>query len=301
MTDPCTAAMAALFNHRIGAYDQVVWNGDAECFGCLEIDRQIKFRGLFYGNVTGLFALQDFVDVISSSQEKFGNIWSVGEQSAQLNKEFELVKDWNPVFQTKVGEPLTNYKHYAIADSKQRLGRGVQERLKRCIDISNGSILRNPNRHLELLSCRRNRLKMNFPTWIRRIANHGHTRQLGQHLFHDLDALDVKLRRHAVIAGNIAAGISKALVKAGPNSIMTSYDDDGNCTRRLLGGESAFAQHCNDNVRVEAHQIGSHPRQQFRFPLSEPQLDFEVFSFGISKLFEPIDKNPAVGARRHVA
>jgi hypothetical protein len=54
--------------------------------------------------------------------------------------------------------------------------------------------------------------------------------------------------------------------------------------RRLLGGESVFARHCN--VRVEAHQIGSHLRQQFRFSLSKPPLDLKVFSFGISKLFE---------------
>src|SRR6476660_4422498 len=220
-TDSCTAAIAALFNHRIGAYNQVVWKGDAERFRCLEIDRQIKFCGLFYGNVTWLFSLQDFVDVISSSPQNFANIWSVGEQSAQLNKEFELAKDWNPVFQTKVGKPLANCKNEAIADSKQRLGRGVQERLKHCIDISNRSLLHKTNRYLELLSCRRNRLKMNIPTRKRRIANHGHTRQLRQYLLHDLEALDVKLRRHSFIAGNIAAGMSKVLVKAGPNSIMT--------------------------------------------------------------------------------
>ena len=56
-TDSCPAATATLFNHHIGAYDQVVWKGDAERFRCLEINRQIRFCGLFYRNVTWLFTL----------------------------------------------------------------------------------------------------------------------------------------------------------------------------------------------------------------------------------------------------
>ena len=48
--------MAYLFDDLVGAREQRGWHGDAECFGGLEIDYQLKRGRLHYRQLSGLSA-----------------------------------------------------------------------------------------------------------------------------------------------------------------------------------------------------------------------------------------------------
>jgi hypothetical protein len=52
-----------LFDDLVGAGEQRRRHGEAERFGSLQVDDQLKFRGLLNRKITGLFALEDAVDV----------------------------------------------------------------------------------------------------------------------------------------------------------------------------------------------------------------------------------------------
>jgi hypothetical protein len=117
--------------------------------------------------------------------------------------------------------------------------------------------------------------------------------QLRQYLLQNLDTLSVKFRGHSVCACNIAARMSKALVKTSLNSIVTSEDDDGICGCRLLKGEPSFAVRCHDHVRPQAHEVGGDLRQPLRMSSKSPPFHLEIFFFGISKFFELVGESGA--------
>jgi hypothetical protein len=52
-----------LFDDLVGAGEQRRRHGEAERFGSLQVDDQLKFCGLLNRKITGLFALEDAVDV----------------------------------------------------------------------------------------------------------------------------------------------------------------------------------------------------------------------------------------------
>ena len=48
-----------LFDHLVGAPRKGEWEGDAEGFGCLQIDQQLNFRDLLHRQIGRLVALED--------------------------------------------------------------------------------------------------------------------------------------------------------------------------------------------------------------------------------------------------
>ena len=50
---------AASFDHLVGAAEQRERHGDAEGFGCLEVDEQLDFRDLLDRQISRLVALED--------------------------------------------------------------------------------------------------------------------------------------------------------------------------------------------------------------------------------------------------
>ena len=47
----------SLFDQFVGAGEQRIWHGDAECLGGFEVDDQLKLGRLFDGEVGGFCAL----------------------------------------------------------------------------------------------------------------------------------------------------------------------------------------------------------------------------------------------------
>src|SRR6516164_8459126 len=61
--DICGAANSSLFDHLVGASTYRLRNGEAQCFGSLEIDYKLILCGRLYGKIGWLRALENAIDI----------------------------------------------------------------------------------------------------------------------------------------------------------------------------------------------------------------------------------------------
>jgi len=59
-----------LFDQLVGAGDERLRHGEAECFSGPEIDQQFEFRRLFDRKIGGLRPVQNLVDVVSGAAKQ---------------------------------------------------------------------------------------------------------------------------------------------------------------------------------------------------------------------------------------
>ena len=71
----------SLFDHLVGASKYRLRNGEAQCFGSLEIDYKLVLRGRLHREIAGLLALENAIDIAGRAPELVGKIWSVGDQA----------------------------------------------------------------------------------------------------------------------------------------------------------------------------------------------------------------------------
>jgi hypothetical protein len=71
----------SLFDHLIGSREQFVWDGESERLSGLEIDDQFKLWRL-YGEIGGLLALEDAVDISCRQAKLFAANVTIRDQAA---------------------------------------------------------------------------------------------------------------------------------------------------------------------------------------------------------------------------
>src|SRR6516164_9712686 len=82
--DICGAANSSLFDHLVGASTYRLRNGEAQCFGSLEIDYKLILCGRLYGKIGWLRALENAIDIDGGARRNFRRIRSVrGKASAR--------------------------------------------------------------------------------------------------------------------------------------------------------------------------------------------------------------------------
>src|SRR4051812_7807790 len=86
MSDICTAAIASLFDHVVGAQQHSSRDVEADCFGNLEVDNQIKLSRLLNRQVRWLRALGQLVNIISDTAKHYGHVRSVRQYAASVYK-----------------------------------------------------------------------------------------------------------------------------------------------------------------------------------------------------------------------
>jgi hypothetical protein len=65
-----TTGACSSFNHLVGAQQERLRNGQAECLGGREIDDEIEFGGLLDRKIARLGATQNLVDILGRTPER---------------------------------------------------------------------------------------------------------------------------------------------------------------------------------------------------------------------------------------
>jgi hypothetical protein len=74
------------FDDLVGAGEQRIRHGQAECPGGLQIDDKLEFDGGLNGKVARLFALQDAIRIGRRAPKIIGPILSVGQQPTKFSE-----------------------------------------------------------------------------------------------------------------------------------------------------------------------------------------------------------------------
>src|SRR5664279_2560368 len=82
--DICTAAIASLFNHLVGAGKQRRRHGEAESLGRLEVDDELILSWLLYWKIARFLAAQNAIDIGRSLPHQVDEIGTVGHQTLSL-------------------------------------------------------------------------------------------------------------------------------------------------------------------------------------------------------------------------
>src|SRR5215470_14194839 len=92
------------FDHLICSTQQRLRHGQAERPGGLEVDDQVELRRLFHGQVTGLGALEDLVDVARGAPEEVREVCSIGHETTGLDKGRQGEDRRQPVLERQIRE-----------------------------------------------------------------------------------------------------------------------------------------------------------------------------------------------------
>src|SRR6266849_3930009 len=87
--------------------------------------------------------------------------------------------------------------------------------------------------------------------------------------------------------GGIPARSGEARDETEPYGVGDDRHDDRDCGRRLLGGHGCLAAR-DDDVHLQADQVGGEAWDPFVSSLRPPVLDADVLPFDVAKLAEPL-------------
>src|SRR5258706_4015260 len=77
----------SLLDHLIRPQQQRRRDREAERLGGLQVDDQLELRGLLYGQIAGLGALEDFIDVACGAPVESGTVVAIGHETTVSREE----------------------------------------------------------------------------------------------------------------------------------------------------------------------------------------------------------------------
>ena len=110
----------ALVDHLVRPQQQRLRDREAERLGGLEIDDQLEFRRLLDGQIGGLSALDDSIDVSSCLAEPIVVAWAIRHQSAIANDEAKLLHCGNALYRRELDDSLTIHAREHVRHEEQR-------------------------------------------------------------------------------------------------------------------------------------------------------------------------------------
>src|SRR5262245_65386692 len=87
---------ASLFDHLVRAIKHGERDLQAERFGCLHIDHELEFGGLFHRQVGRLYAFENSIDVGSGPTKQIISVRAVGHERACFGPTSLIVHGWQP-------------------------------------------------------------------------------------------------------------------------------------------------------------------------------------------------------------
>jgi hypothetical protein len=122
---------------------------------------------------------------------------------------------------------------------------------------------------------------------IRRVPKQSDSGLLRKRFLQQLQALTAELRRDAGQAGDVATRPRQALDEPYSHCVATRPHHDRDHRSRLLGGERGLRSERDDDVDVEADELGCERGKPLRPALGVSVFDEEVLSLDVAKLVEP--------------
>jgi hypothetical protein len=104
-----------LFDHLVGRGQQLWMKLQAERFGCLEVDHEVKFDGLNHWEIAWFFALEDSPGIETGLAKGIGKTRAVPHQTASLDRFAVRVQRWNRILdQKRTLDPIYSTEAEAI-------------------------------------------------------------------------------------------------------------------------------------------------------------------------------------------
>src|SRR5437773_1162194 len=253
----------ALLDHFIRPPQQRRRDRQAERLGGLEVDDQLEFGRLLHGEIGGLRAFQDLVDVLGRSTVQLTSIPTVRHQSSHLHPFPGLVHRRKPELRREVGNLSAEAVQEWIPEYEQTTCAGRDRRLEmawhlvgatRFEDLKTGTV--SFRGCLDLLE----RQPCEGRLWVHQHGDHLLTRT---ELLQELEVLASNLGQ-AAQAGDVPTGPAEAADEPGTYRIADGreHDRDGHGGRlRRLCRECPEAGY--QHVRPASNQLHSQLWQSF--------------------------------------
>src|SRR5215472_7877868 len=131
-------------DHLVGAGEQLVWHGQSERFGGLQVDDQLVFGWGLHRQVGRLLALEDAIDVAGSLPKLIGRILPVGHQSAGSDEGAFEVDGWQLILRRKLDDQVALNHRTWCWQHYQSSVRGLRKSRDRAPNVSSGSTISPP-------------------------------------------------------------------------------------------------------------------------------------------------------------
>src|SRR5437870_3182989 len=122
-------------NHLVRLEEHRRGNGAAKGLGSLQVDDQLKFRGLLHGQVGGFGTFEDLVHIGGGTPLEVRCARRIGHEATGLHKWPYLVHGRQVACGREFGEPSTVLKEYGVPQDKERtrvrIGHGCEGAVKR--------------------------------------------------------------------------------------------------------------------------------------------------------------------------
>jgi hypothetical protein len=132
---------------------------------------------------------------------------------------------------------------------------------------------------------------------VRRISGidqQRHSRDFGRDCQHHLDVLGSEIHAEIGETGRVASRPRKARDDACSYRISGYDEDDGDRSRRLLGGQCAGGSQCQNDIDFDFHQLCREFGKSLVLAVCEPPFDEQIPAFDIAELVQPTWKGPVV-------
>jgi hypothetical protein len=127
--------------------------------------------------------------------------------------------------------------------------------------------------------------------WIGGIPEDGHSGDGGEHFLEELQLFPGEFGGHGGQSGDVATGPGEAGDEAAPHRIAHACHDDGDRRGRILGGQSRWRNHHQQDVHLETDQLGREVRQPLVLPFRAAVLHDEVLAFDIAERAHPFEES----------
>ena len=278
--------IAGLPDH-LGRLEEEGWgDGEAEGLRGPEVDDKLEGRGLLHRQLGGGGSLEDLIHVGGGAAEEVGQVHAVGHQASSLHKFSPVEARREPEPGRRVEDLGDVDREEGVSSKVERLGVFPGGRGEGTRELVGPPDLQRLRVYAQPAAGLLRRVPLQDHGGVRRIPEHGHTREPGHELGEQLEPFRAELRGQNRQARDVAAWPRQAGDEARPNRIATGRHDDGNGRGRLLGRLDCRSRPGDEDIHREADQLSGELGETVRRRLAV--LKGEVLALAVAQRAQPL-------------